>query len=126
MKYWKNNHLNGGNKNHFELNNRVVVYNIPAENNLGTLIKEISYSKLTEVDKKIGDKQSDLNSKRQSEYDEDIVREFLQLLPNPDEEYIPYKNKEEIIVMNKEYISKLITDCKNMLKSNSHNFKITS
>ena len=111
----KNNHLNGGNKNHFELNNRVVVYNIPEENNLGTLIKEISYSKLTEVDKKIGDKQSDLNSKRQSEYDEDIVREFLQLLPNPDEEYIPYKNKEEIIVMNKEYISKLITDCKNML-----------
>jgi len=87
----KNNHLNGANKNHFELNNRVVVYNIPEENNLGTLIKEISYSKLTEVDKKIGEKTNDIQSKKQSEYNEEIVREFLQLLPNPDEEYIPYK-----------------------------------
>ena len=38
-------------KGHFELNTRVVVYNIPDENNFGTLIKEVSYSKLTEVDK---------------------------------------------------------------------------
>jgi len=110
----KHNNENIHNKNHFELNSKVVVYNIPEENNLGTLIKEISYSKLTEVDKKILEKNSEGNKKK-SEYDEEIVKEFLQLLPNPDEEFLPYKNTEQIIELNKDLITKLINDCKNFL-----------
>lgn len=104
------------NRNHFELNTRVVVYNIPEENNLGSLIKEISYSKLTEVDKKIGDKPNDnQSSKKKTDYDEDNLKEFLQLLSNPDEEFIPLSIKDQPIILNKDFISKLIADCKNQL-----------
>jgi protein phosphatase len=39
-------------KTHFELSHKVVVYNIPEEDNFGKIVKQISYSKLTEVDKK--------------------------------------------------------------------------
>ena len=113
-----NNHHQGNedsNRNHFELNAKVVVYNIPEENNLGTLIKEISYTKLTEADKKISDKPNVGNNKKKTEYDEDNVKEFLQLLTNPDEDFIPLTPQDKPIILNKDCILKLISDCKNQL-----------
>ena len=115
------------NRNHFELNNRVVVYNIPEENNFGSIIKEISYSKLTEVDKKIGDKPNEIpSSKKKSEYDEDNLKEFLQLLPNPDEDFFPLTIKDQPIILNKDFISKLIFDCKSQLMKGPSFIKVRS
>lgn len=113
----KQTHQHEENKNHFELNSKVVVYNIPEENNLGTLIKEISYSKLTEVDKKISEKptESIKNSKQKNDYDEDNLKEFLQLLPSPDEDFIPLTIKSVAINWSKDYVLKLISDCKSQL-----------
>lgn len=114
----KINYQNNGKNKHFELSHKVVVYNIPEEDNFGKLVKEISYSKLTEVDKKITEKPNEVEVK-QNDYNEKIVMEFLQLLPNPDAEITNYRKNDEIITLDKEYIHKLIEDCKKQLKNDS-------
>ena len=115
-----------GNKTHFELNGKVVVYNIPEESNFGAMVKEISYSKLTEVDKKIGDKPFDASSKKKTEYDEDNIKEFVSLLPSPDDEFVPLTIKDQPIILNKDYISKLILDCKTQLMKSPTVLKLRS
>ena len=115
-----NNNQGGKNNKHFELSNKVVVYNIPDEdNNFGKLVKEISYSKLNEVDKKLNDNQQQPVESKPNEYNEKLINGFLQLLPNPDEDYQYYKKNETIINLNVDYISKLIDDCKKQLTNNS-------
>ena len=82
----KNNSSNSNkSKAHFELSHKVVVYNIPEEDNFGKIVKQISYSKLTEVDKKITEHVSEMDVK--PKYNEALINDFLQLLTNPDEEY---------------------------------------
>ena len=79
----------GKNNKHFELSNKVVVYNIPdEENNFGKLVKEISYGKLNEVDKKLTDNQGNQVSieSKPNNYNETLVNGFLELLPNPKEQ----------------------------------------
>ena len=111
-------------KAHFELSHKVVVYNIPEEDNFGKIVKQISYSKLTEVDKKITDHPNEVEVK--PKYNENLINDFLQLLPNPDEEYTYYKKNANIIVLDKNYISNLINEALGQLKASSPLIKLRS
>lgn len=109
---------NEGNKaqQQFHLNSKVVVHNVPdmGEKDLGAMIKIYSYSKLTEVDRKIVDNKT---TKRKYEYDESVVREFLQMLPSPDEPFIPLMKNDRPIILNRDYILNLINGCKSLLEN---------
>ena len=118
-----NNSSNKG-KTHFELSHKVVVYNIPEEDTFGKIVKQISYSKLTEVDKKITDRANEIEVK--PKYNENLINEFLQLLPNPDEEYKYYKKNSNIISLEKNYIINLINEALNQFKSSSPLIKLRS
>ena len=111
-------------KAHFELSHKVVVYNIPEEDNFGKIVKQISYSKLTEVDKKITEHPNEIDVK--PKYNENLINDFLQLLPNPDEEYTYYKKNANIIVLDKNYISNLINEALGQLKASSPLIKLRS
>ena len=111
-------------KAHFELSHKVVVYNIPEEDNFGKIVKQISYSKLTEVDKKITEHPNEMDVK--PKYNENLINDFLQLLPNPDEEYTYYKKNANIIVLDKNYISNLINEALGQLKASSPLIKLRS
>ena len=111
-------------KAHFELSHKVVVYNIPEEDNFGKIVKQISYSKLTEVDKKITEHPNEVDVK--PKYNENLINDFLQLLPNPDEEYTYYKKNANIIVLDKNYISNLINEALGQLKASSPLIKLRS
>ena len=113
-------------KAHFELSHKVVVYNIPEEDNFGKIVKQISYSKLTEVDKKITDTEHISEMDTKPKYNESLINDFLQLLPNPDEEYTYYKKNANIILLDKNYISNLITEALNQLKASSPLIKLRS
>ena len=113
-------------KTHFELSHKVVVYNIPEEDNFGKIVKQISYSKLTEVDKKITDTEHISEMDTKPKYNESLINDFLQLLPNPDEEYTYYKKNANIILLDKNYISDLITEALNQLKASSPLIKLRS
>ena len=121
----KNSSAHGNkNKNHFELSHKVIVYNIPEEDTFGKIVKQISYSKLTEVDKKIADHPNEVEAK--PKYNEKLINEFLQLLPNPDEEYTYYKKNASIISLEKGYIINLINEALNQLKVSSPLIKLRS
>ena len=122
----KRNNANNTNKtkNHFELSHKVIVYNIPEEDNFGKIVKQISYSKLTEVDKKITDHPGEVDVK--PKYNENLVNDFLQLLPNPDEEYTYYKKNANIILLDKNYISNLINEALTQLRASSPLIKLRS
>ena len=111
-------------KSHFELSHKVVVYNIPEEDNFGKIVKQISYSKLTEVDKKITEHSNEIEVK--PKYNENLINDFLQLLPNPDEEYTYYKKNANIILLDKNYITNLINEALNQLKASSPLIKLRS
>ena len=113
-------------KTHFELSHKVVVYNIPEEDNFGKIVKQISYSKLTEVDKKITDTEHISEMDTKPKYNESLINDFLQLLPNPDEEYTYYKKNANIILLDKNYMSNLITEALNQLKASSPLIKLRS
>ena len=113
-------------KTHFELSHKVVVYNIPEEDNFGKIVKQISYSKLTEVDKKITDTEHISEMDTKPKYNESLINDFLQLLPNPDKKYTYYKKNEKIILLDKNYISNLITEALNQLKASSPLIKLRS
>ena len=112
------------NKAHFELSHKVIVYNIPEEDNFGKIVKQISYSKLTEVDKKITEHPNEVEIK--PKYNENLINDFLQLLPNPDEEYTYYKKNANIILFDKDYISNLINEALVQLKASSPLIKLRS
>ena len=118
-----NNNSNKG-KTHFELSHKVVVYNIPEEDTFGKIVKQISYSKLTEVDKKITEHTNEVDVK--PKYNENLINEFLQLLPNPNEEYIYYKKNANIISLEKNYITNLINEALAQLKSSPPLIKLRS
>ena len=118
-----NNNPNKG-KTHFELSNKVVVYNIPDEDTFGNIVKQISYSKLTEVDKKITEHTNEVDTK--PKYNENLINEFLQLLPNPNEEYIYYKKNANIITLDKNFIINLINEALAQLKTSSPLIKLRS
>ena len=118
-----NNNSNKG-KTHFELSHKVVVYNIPEEDTFGKIVKQISYSKLTEVDKKITEHTNEIDVK--PKYNENLINEFLQLLPNPNEEYIYYKKNANIISLEKNYITNLINEALAQLKSSPPLIKLRS
>ena len=111
-------------KAHFELSHKVVVYNIPEEDNFGKIVKQISYSKLTEVDKKITEHTNEIEMK--PKYNENLINDFLQLLPNPDEEYTYYKKYANIILLDKTYVTNLINEALNQLKASSPLIKLRS
>ena len=50
----------------------------------------------------------------------------MQLLPNPDEEYTYYKKNSNIILLDKTYISNLITEALSQLKASSPLIKLRS
>ena len=118
-----NNSSNKG-KTHFELSHKVIVYNIPEDDTFGKIVKQISYSKLTEVDKKITEHPNEIDVK--PKYNENLINEFLQLLPNPDEEYTYYKKNANIISLDKNYIINLINEALNQFKSSSPLIKLRS
>ena len=122
----KKNSNSGNNKGktHFELSHKVVVYNIPEEDNFGKIVKQISYNKLTEVDKKITEHTNEMDTK--PKYDENLINDFLQLLPNPDEEYTYYKKNANIILLDKVYITNLINEALGQLKASSPLIKLRS
>ena len=118
------NSANNKGKAHFELSHKVIVYNIPEEDNFGKIVKQISYSKLTEVDKKITEHSNEIEVK--PKYNENLINDFLQLLPNPDEEYTYYKKNANIILLDKNYITNLINEALNQLKASSPLIKLRS
>ena len=122
----KKNSNSSGNKgkNHFELSHKVIVYNIPEEDTFGKIVKQISYSKLTEVDKKITEHPNEVEVK--PKYNENLINDFLQLLPNPDEEYTYYKKNSNIILLEKTYITNLINEALTQLKASSPLIKLRS
>lgn len=99
------------NRNHFELNKKVVVYN--PENNDHNLVKEISYTKLGEVNKKISERDDEMITQTKKEiYNEENVLNFLKLMGNPDEEFNPNRS-----IITADAIEKLIDDSKKLMKS---------
>ena len=103
------------NRAHFTMNNKAIVYGMQETNTTDTFaekIKSLSLQKLTEVDKKLVEIKS---QKIKYSYDENLVREFLILLPLP-EHYEPLKAGDRPIILNREYIINLVVQCKNLLK----------
>jgi protein phosphatase len=102
-----------GNKTQFTLGTRVVAYNIGEDgtDSFANNIRQLSLHKFTEVDKKLIDVK--VNKKKYT-YDEQLVREFLQLMPLP-EQFVPLKMSDRPIILNREYISNLISQCKDLM-----------
>ena len=59
-------------------------------------------------------------------YNENLINDFLQLLPNPDEEYTYYKKYANIILLDKTYVTNLINEALNQLKASSPLIKLRS
>lgn len=108
-----NKSINDGNRVQFTLGNKVVAYNIGEDNSdsFANNIRQLSVNKLTEVDKKIIDVKA---TKKKYIYDEQLVREFLQLMPLP-EQFVPLGLGDTPILLNKQYISALISQCKELM-----------
>lgn len=106
-------------KNYFKLSSKVVVYNIPEQeqNNFGALLQEIPYAELSEVDKKI--RELPLTMPKKKDYNLNLVSLFLQLLPNPEQKNIYLKKQDKIVILKREYILELIDDCKRQLIGSS-------
>jgi len=104
-----------GSRNQFTLGTRVVAYNINDEGpsySFANNIRQLSLHKLTEVDKKIVDVKV---NKKKYIYDEQLVREFLQLMPLP-EHFVPLTHNDKPILYNREYIVSLISQCKEVVQ----------
>jgi protein phosphatase len=104
------------NRAHFTMNSKAIVYGMQENNSnqdtFADKIKSLSLQKLIEVDKKLVEKK---NHKSKYNYDENLVREFLILLPLP-EYFEPLKPGDRPIILNREYILNLIVQCKSLLK----------
>jgi protein phosphatase len=112
----QNSKSNDVNKVQFTLGTKVVAYNIGDDGDSSSFansIRQLSLHKLTEVDKKINEVKS---NKKKYVYDEQLVREFLQLMPLP-EQYVPLQKGDKPIILNKDYILSLITQCKELIKN---------
>jgi protein phosphatase len=106
----------------FVMNDRVVVYDIndikKDSTDLSNIIRQLSLLKLQDEGKKISE---NINnniqiSKNKYTYDESLVREFLQLLPMPENSIILTKN-DRPLTFNKELISNLLIQAKTVLES---------
>jgi len=104
---------NDVNKATFTLGTKVVAYNIGEDNtdSFANNIRQLSMNKLTEVDKKIVDVKL---TRKKYVYDEQLVREFLMLLPLP-EQFVPLSLGDSPIILNREYILTLIAQCKELM-----------
>lgn len=96
------------NKNVFTLNHRAVISNIDNNNDFANNVRTLSIAKLPEEGKKILDNKP---SKTKYLYDENLVKEFLELLPLP-EKFVPLEKNDRPIILNKEYIMNLISQAK--------------
>ena len=111
-----NKNISDGSKNQFTLGTRVVAYNINDDgpsDMFANNIRQLSLHKLTEVDKKIVDGKI---NKRKYIYDEQLVREFIQLMPLP-EHFVPLTIQDRPIILNREYILSLVTQCKELIQT---------
>lgn len=108
--------VSDGNRAHFTMNSKAIVYGMQENNNnqdtFADKIKSLSLQKLAEVDKKLIERK---NHKSKYNYDENLVREFLILLPLP-ENFEPLRAGDRPIILNREYILNLIAQCKAILK----------
>ncbi|MFM1912847.1 MAG: hypothetical protein RIR51_685 [Bacteroidota bacterium] len=103
----------GENKNVFTLNHRAVISNIDNNNDFANNVRTLSIAKLPEEGKKILENK---NQKTKYIYDENLVKEFLELLPLP-EKFIPLEKNDRPIILNKDYILRLITQAKILFES---------
>lgn len=109
-----NKNINDTNKNTFTLVPRVIVSHIGEDENntFANTIRQLSLHKLVEESKKIGEVKA---SKRKYIYDENLVREFLLLMPLP-EHFVPLTKDDRPIILNKDYISNLLTQAKSLFE----------
>jgi hypothetical protein len=117
-----NKSTNEVNRVQFTLGNKVVAYNIGEDNtdSFANSIRQLSVNKLTEVDKKIVDVK---NTRKKYVYDEHLVREFLMLLPLP-EQFVPLSLGDTPIILNREYILSLISQCKELMQTTPNLIKL--
>jgi protein phosphatase len=97
-------------KNAFQLDYKVVAYQIGDD--FANNIRQLSLPKLTAEGQKIGDIKT---VKRKYYYDENLVREFIQLLPLP-ENFVPLTKDDTPIILNKDYLLSLISNCKSVME----------
>ena len=98
-----------------------VVAAQPNENNeFANNIRQLSLAKLNEEAKKIGDVQ---NHKKKYVYDVSLIREFIQLMPLP-EHFQPLNKNDRPIILNKDYISSLISQAKQIFEKLPHLIKL--
>ena len=102
----------GENKNVFVLNHRAIITNIDNKNDFANNVRTLSIAKLPEEGRKMIENKPSKNSYI---YDEELVREFIQLMPLP-ENFLPLGKNDRPILLNKEYILSLISQAKSLLE----------
>lgn len=102
----------GENKNVFTLNHRAVITNIDNKNDFANNVRTLSIAKLPEEGKKILENKP---AKKNYVYDEQLVKEFLELMPLP-EQFVPLNKGDRPIILSKEYILNLVSQAKSLLE----------
>lgn len=103
-----------GTKSQFVMNPKVVAFNMTfsGDDNFANNIRQLSLRNLAEESKKLGEIKS-VNKKYV--YDEGLVKEFIQLMPLP-EQFVPLQKEDRPIILNSDYIITLIKNCKEVLQ----------
>jgi len=109
-----NNKGAGENKNVFTLNHRAVITNID-KNDFANNVRTLSIAKLPEEGRKILENKT---GKKNYVYDENLVKEFLELMPLP-EQFVPLGKNDRPIILSKEYILNLISQAKSLFEKTS-------
>ena len=106
----------GDNKNVFVLNHRAVVTNVDSnKNDFANNVRTLSIAKLPEEGRKILENKT---GKKNYVYDENLVKEFLELMPLP-ENFVPLAKNDRPIILSREYILNLISQAKSLLEKSS-------
>lgn len=111
-----NNKGAGENKNVFTLNHRAVISNIDNnKNDFANNVRTLSIAKLPEEGRKILENKT---GKKNYVYDENLVKEFLELMPLP-EQFVPLGKNDRPIILSREYILNLISQAKSLFEKTS-------
>lgn len=104
----------------FNMSGYVVAAQPNENNDFANNIRQLSLAKLNEEAKKLSEV---INNKNKYVYDVSLVREFMQLMPLP-EHFVPLNKNDRPIILNKDYISNLISQAKSILANLPHVIKV--
>jgi protein phosphatase len=107
----------GENKNVFTLNHRAIISTMDNNNDFANNIRTLSIAKLPEEGRKILENKPGAGKKNYV-YDENLVKEFLELMPLP-EQFIPLAKNDRPIILNRDYVLNLISQAKSLFEKTS-------